>query len=433
MMTAENWSSRGLLTTGMITLAVLIFGFGGWSMLMHISGAIVASGQLEVENNRQIVQHPDGGVVAEIAVTEAQSVKAGDLLIRLDGSLLQSELSIVEGQLFEALARRARLEAERDNRPQPQFDGEIAQIAKANPNVAELIEGQRSLFFSRRDTLEKQTEQLQKRGSQIAAQIDGIAAQTGALQVQIGLINAEMTDQKTLLKKGLAQSSRVSELERAAAQLQGDLGEMMASRAQSEGRGTEVELEILRLAAQRREDASAQLRDIGQTELELAERRRALTQRIAQLDIRAPVSGLVLGLQVTSLQSVLRPADPILYIIPQDRPLVITAQVQTIHIDEVHVGQRVRLVFPAFSARTTPEIFGHVMNLSADALIDQSSKQPYYRAEIILDTGELAKISHETLLPGMPVQAFIETGARTPMAYLLKPFTDYFRLAFRES
>jgi HlyD family secretion protein len=175
------------------------------------------------------------------------------------------------------------------------------------------------------------------------------------------------------------------------------------------------------------------LRDIGQTELELAERRRSLTERVSRLDIRAPVSGQVLGLQVTSPRSVLRPADPVLFIIPQDRPLVITAQIPTIHIDEVHVGQKTRLVFPAFSAPTTPEIYGRVITLAADAMVDPGTKQPFYRAEIVLEDGEMAKLSHETLLPGMPVQAFIETGARTPMAYLLKPFTDYFQAAFRES
>ena len=129
----------------------------------------------------------------------------------------------------------------------------------------------------------------------------------------------------------------------------------------------------------------------------------------------------------------LRPADPVLYIIPQDRPLILTSRVSPIHVDEVHVGQDVRLVFPAFSARTTPEIHGHVINISADAIVDQQTGATYYRAQIILDEGEQAKLSHETLLPGMPVDAYIATGARTPMAYLLKPFTDYFRAAFRES
>lgn len=430
---SQKWSARRPVTLGLVTLALLVGGFGGWSLLTDISGAIVAPGQLEVEQNRQIVQHPDGGVVAEIAVVEAQAVKAGDLLIRLDGSLLQSEFAIVEGQLFEVLARRSRLEAERDDKDAPVFSGELAELAKTRPDVAELIEGQRGLFLARRESLARQSEQLVKRGAQITSQIEGVAAQAQALTVQLGLIRQELKDQQSLLDKGLAQASRVSALQREEAQLLGDVGELASSRAQAEGRATEVELEILRLAAMRREEANTQLRDIGPQELELAERRRALVERIARLEIRAPVSGLVLGLQVTAPQSVLRPADPVLYIIPQDRPLVITAQIMPIHVDEVHVGQEVRLVFPAFSARSTPDLVGHVTTISADALTDQRSQASFYRAEIVLDAGEMAKLTDQTLLPGMPVEAFIQTGARTPMAYLLKPFTDYFSLAFRET
>lgn len=427
------WSARGPVSTGLITLATLVFGFGGWSLFTDIDGAIVASGQLEVEQNRQIVQHPDGGVVSKIAVTEGSAVKVGDLLIQLDGSLLQSELAIVEGQLFEVRARRARLEAERDDKDAPVFSGELAELAAIRPDVAEQVEGQRGLFLARRESMTRQSEQLGKRTAQITSQIEGVTAQTAALTVQLGLIREELTDQQSLLEKGLAQSSRVLSLQREESQLQGNMGELASTRAQAEGRATEVELEILRLGAVRREEANTQLRDIGPQELELAERRRALTERIARLDIRAPVAGLVLGLQVTSPRSVLGAGAPVLYLIPQDRPLVISAQLTPIHVDEVSIGQKVRVVFPAFSARSTPDLFGHVVTISADSLTDQRTQAPYYRTEIVLEPGELEKLAGQTLLPGMPVEAFIETGSRTPMAYLLQPFTDYFKLAFRES
>jgi HlyD family secretion protein len=425
-------SARPSVILGSVTAAVLVFGFGLWSVTSEIAGAVVASGQIEVSQNRQIVQHLDGGVVAEIAVKEAQSVKAGDLLIRLDGALVKSELAIVEGQLFEVMARSARLEAEHRNATEPVFSGELAEQAKTRPEVAELIEGQRNLFNARRESVLKQSEQLQKRAAQIASQIQGIDAQMAAFNRQLVLIEEELTDQRTLLEKGLAQSSRVLALEREASRLQGSVGELTASRAQAEGRVTEVELEVLRLAAVRREEASTQLRDIGARVLELAERRRALTEQIARLDIRAPVSGTVLGLAVSTPQSVIRPAEPLLYLIPQDRPLIITAQVQTIDVDQVFVGQKVRLMFPAFSSRTTPELNGHVVTVSADALVDERAQMPYYKAEIALDPGEIDRLEGLTLIPGMPVEAFIQTGARSPMGYLLKPFTDYFVTAFRE-
>jgi HlyD family secretion protein len=167
--------------------------------------------------------------------------------------------------------------------------------------------------------------------------------------------------------------------------------------------------------------------------MELAERRRTLIERIARLDIRAPVAGIVLGLTVTAPRSVLRAAETVAYIVPQDRALVISVRIQPIHRDEVHAGQEVRLVFPAFSSRTMPEIFGHVMSISADALTDQRTQIPYFSAELEINPGELSKLTTQTLMPGMPVEAFIETGSRSPMSYLLKPFTDYFSKAMRET
>lgn len=429
----KAWSATRPITVGLATIAILIFGFGGWSMLTTISGAVVAPGLIEVEQNRQVVEHLDGGVVASINVVEAQKVKAGDLLIQLDGSLLKSELAIVEGQLFDSMARRARLEAERDDKDVPVFSQELLDLAKTRPDVADQIEGQRRLFIARRDTLAAQTQQLRHRLEEAAAQVEGIKSQMDAIQAQLDLIAPERADQQKLLDRGLTQSSRVLDLAREEARLRGNLGELVSNKAQAEGRATEVQLQILQLADARLEEANTQLREMGPNALELAERRRALSEKVDRLEIRAPVAGIVLGLQVTSPRSVIRPAEPVLYIIPQDRPLVIVAQVPPIHVDEVHVGQEVRLVFSSFSARTTPQLMGRLVTVSADALTDAASKTSYYRAEITLEPGEIDKLKDLTLLPGMPVQAFIETEERTPLAYLMKPFTDYFTMAFRES
>jgi HlyD family secretion protein len=427
------WSVRKPVTIGLITLFLLVGCFGAWSVMATITGAIVASGRIEVEQNRQIVQHPDGGVVESIHVTESQTVKAGDLLLRLDGAAIKSELAIVEGQFYEILARRGRLEAERDDKKAITFLPELVAIAANRADVAELIEGQRRLFSARAETLAQQANQLAKRSGQITSQITGIDAQANALTLQLGLINQERASQQELLDKGLAQASRVLALQRETARLDGQVGELTATRAQSEGRITEIDIEVLRLAASRREEANSQLRDIGYRELELAERRRALIERVARLDILAPVSGIVLGLQVTTPRAVLRPADPALYLIPQDRPLVIAAQVQPFHIDQISIGQPVTLVFSAFPSRTTPELSGHITVVSADALVDQRTQMSYYRVEIVPDEGEIEKLEDLTLIPGMPVEAFIRTDERTPLAYLLKPFTDYFARAFRES
>ena len=427
------WSSKKPIWVGLATIALLLAFFVGWGMFTTISGAVVASGVIQVEQNRQVVQHPDGGVVAEINVAEAQAVKAGDLLIRLDGRQPKADLAIVEGQLFDGMARKARLVAERDDATDLTFPPELLDLAKTRPDVAEQIEGQRRLFAARTETTKAQVDQLQKRLDQISSQGIGITAQMAAIDDQINLLTPEINDQQTLLDKGLTQSSRIMDLKREVARLAGNKGEMQSNLAQAEGKATETQLQILQIKSARREDANTQLRDMGDKTMELAERRRALTEQVSRLEIRAPVSGVVLGLTVTTPQSVIRPAEPILYIIPQDRPLIIIAQIPPIHVDEVHVGMPVRVSFAAFSARTTPQLEGALTNISADAISDQASRQSYYRAEVTLIPGEIARLGDEKLVPGMPVQIYIATGDRTPMAYLLKPFTDYAKMAFREN
>jgi HlyD family secretion protein len=429
----HRWSAAQPLMWGFLTLLLLVGGFGAWSVLTRLSGAIIAPGQLEVEQQRQVVQHPDGGVVAEIHVVDGQEVQAGDILVSLDGKLMRYELAIVENQLFDLLARRARLEAERDDAAAVVYPAELLEAAAARPEVAELVDGQTKLFEARRETLSQEIDQFSKRTAQIRSQIDGIDAQSAAMTSQQALIEQELATQQGLLDKGLAQVARVLALQREQARIEGQIGALQASRAEAEGRVTETDIEILRLSSTRREEAITQLRDIGYRELELAERRRALAEQVERLDIRAPTSGIVLGLTVTTPRAVVRAAEPVLYIIPQDRPLVIVAQVPTIHIDQVHVGQPARLIFSAFSQSTTEELQGHVTVVSADVLTDERTQIPYYRTEIDLDPGEIDKLEGLVLVPGMPVEAFIRTDDRTPLAYLLKPFTDYFTRAFRET
>ncbi|MCZ0962777.1 HlyD family type I secretion periplasmic adaptor subunit [Paracoccus benzoatiresistens] len=428
-----RWSVRGTLAAGLIAIAVLLGGFALWAMQSRIAGAVVAQGQVEVEQQRQIVQHPDGGVVEEILVKDGQTVEAGQPLIRLDGTLLRTEHAIVEGQYFEILARRGRLEAERADAGEIQFPPELLKTAEGNAELRDLIDGQRSLFETRRDTLRQSIEQLEKQSEQVRQQVEGIDAQIVALDRQRQLIGEELEDQQSLLERGLAQASRVLALEREAASLDGRLGELKASRAAAETRQIELDIQRLRLGAERREEAETELRDLGYRELELAERRRSLTEQINRLDIRAPAAGVIYNMQVTTPRSVVRPADPVLYVIPQDRPLLIGARLATINVDEVQVGQPVVLRFSAFSSRTTPEIDGVVGRVSADAMIDEATQTPYYRAEVTIPADQLDKLGDLALIPGMPVEIYIQTGERSPMAYLLKPLADYFNRAFRES
>ncbi|MCG7522191.1 HlyD family type I secretion periplasmic adaptor subunit [Ruegeria sp. Ofav3-42] len=417
---------------GFTALGILVGGLGLWAVKTRLAGAIISQGIIEVETNRQVIQHPDGGVVGEIYVRDGDAVSAGDFLLRLDDTFLSSEKTIVEAQLFELLARRARLEAERDGADADALATRLAEIQQEDGIDSDLIAGQQRLFEARLNTLTQQTEQLSKQTVQIESEIEGTEAQLVSLRRQVELIQEELDDQESLLQRGLTQASRVSALLREEASLTGDIGRLEAAVARLRGQISSTEIAIVELEATRREEAISTLRDIQSQISELAERRLSLDTRLSRLDIRAPVSGTVYDSQVFALQSVIQPAEPMMYLVPQDTPLLVAARVDAIHVDQLHVGQSVLLRFPAFNQRETPEIDGQVITVSADTFTDDKTGQTFYRAEVVPDDGQVERLKGQELLPGMPVETLIKTDERTPLSYLVKPLADYFNRAFRE-
>ncbi|HUF87708.1 MAG TPA: HlyD family type I secretion periplasmic adaptor subunit [Thermohalobaculum sp.] len=428
----DGWSAGSYIRLGLFCVVVLGAGLGGWAATANLHGAVISTGQLGVENRRQVVQHPDGGVVSEILVREGDLIEAGAVLIRLDGSRLASELTVLESQLYELMARRGRLEAEQAERDRIAFDPELLAAVRIDPRLRSLIDGQQALFEARISTMANEIDVLRERQEQIREQITGAQAEIASLDRQRVLIGQELEAQQELLRKGLAQASRVLGLEREAARLDGERGRLVSQAAQLKGQISEIEIELLRLGAARREEALAQLREFGFRELELQERRIALRERLARLDLRAPLGGIVLDMTVHALQGVVRPAEPILHIVPTGSALIINAEVDPTHIDAVHPGQEAVLRFSAFNARTTPVLLGTVSKVSPDAFFDGQTRRSYFRAEVVLSEGEMAKLEGQQLVAGMPVEVFIQTGRRTPIEYLVKPITDYLNRAMRE-
>jgi HlyD family secretion protein len=428
----KKWSTTGFVMLGMVALFGLLGGVVYWSVSSEIAGAIVTSGQVELESNRQIVQHPQGGVVGEILVVNGDHVEAGETLLRFDAVLTESELAITEGQLYELLGQKSRLLAERDGADEITFEPELVEAAQTLPKVAELMLGQSALFAARRASLGEELSQWNERGKQINNQIEGAQAQLVALEAQIVLLAGELADQQSLLDSGLTQASRVSALMREAASLDGRLGALNAEIAQSRGRVAEVEIERLKLATSLREKAITALREQQSREIEMRQKRISLLEVLDRLTLRAPRAGVVYGLAVHTTRAVVQPAEPILYIIPQDEPLIIRTKIPTQHIDQIRLGQPATLRFSTFDQRTTPEVFATVGNISPDVFIDERTGASYYTAELRPNEGELGKLKGLEILPGMPVEAFIKTDDRTPLSYLIKPLANYFNRAFRE-
>lgn len=421
------------LIIGFLTVFALVGGLGTWAVRAQLAGAVVSSGQIVVDKNRQVVQHPDGGVVAEVLVEEGDTVAEGDLLIRLDPTLTQSELSIVEGQLYELMSRRGRLEAERDDVKEITFEASLLQEATVDADVASKVQGQIQLFEARKTSLLQQVKQLRAQTQQLENQIEGIDAQMAAFERQQELIKTEMESQQSLLDRGLAQASRVLALQREDARLAGSIGELIARRAEALEQIAQLATQELQLYSTRREEAIARMRDLQFNELEMSERAGALREQLSRMEIRAPVSGVVYDMRVFGRQSVIRPADPVLFLVPQDRPLIIEARVNPLNIDEVYSNQQVVLRFSGFDMRNTPDMFGAVTRISPDAFTDQQTGAAFYRVEVVMPEEELTKLPEgQALIPGMPVDTFIRTADRTPLAYLLSPLTQYFDRAFRD-
>lgn len=431
-----HWSARLPMTIGILSLVVLVLGLGLWAVGSVIAGAVVAPGTIQVESNRQIVQHPDGGVVGEILVHDGDKVQAGDVLIRLDGSRTRSELAIVEGQLHDLAARQARLEAERDGLDAvtagPSFNGTLFGAAKDNADFAARLDSEKSLFRARRDALEQETGLLSEQNAQIETRISGTEAQLEATRQQVALLTTDLANKKDLLAQGLEESSRVMETERALASVQGQAGQLIAQIAELKGQISANAIAVLQLQTRRREDAVTQLRDVQAKSYDLAEQQLALSETMSRLDIRAAVAGIIYGSRVFAVQSVVQRAEAIMYIIPQHSPLVVAARVDATHIDDIHLDQPVSLRFTSFDQRETPPVDGHITQISADVVTDDVTRQNYYAVRIEPDAASLAALGARELVPGMPVEAFITTGNRSPMSYLLHPLLTYFDKAFRE-
>ena len=428
----KSWSAVVPATIGATAILVMVGALGVWSVKTQIAGAVVASGVIEVESERQVIQHPDGGVVGAIFARDGDAVAAGDVLVRFDDTFLKNELAIVEGQLLEIFARMARFEAERDGAETITFDTPPNLMMITEESLEEQLKGQESLFDARRTSLAQNAQQIAEQKTQIAQQIEGVEAQRRALNRQLELIEQELADVQDLFDKGLVQVSRLLELQRAQARLEGEIGSLTARVAEARTQISGLEIQRLSLFDQRREEAISRLRDLGYNELELVERRLGLIERLSRLDVRAPVSGITFGSSVFAELSVVRAADPMMYIVPGDQPLQVSARISPTDIEQVYTGQDVSLMFTTFNRRTTPEVTGKVIRVAADAARDEATGETFYEAILMPDADALAALENVTLLPGMPAEAFLKTEDRTPLSYLTQPLMVYFQRAFRE-
>ena len=411
---------------------VLVPGIGGWAALTHFSAAVIAPGQLVVDSDVKKVQHPTGGVVGEILVREGSPVHAGDVLVRLDGTQIRTNLEIVLSALDELAARRARDEAERDGAAAITFPGDLVTRARTNPGVAHLIEGEAKLFQSRIAAREGQKAQLTERIAQLRQEIGGLGEQAEAKNREIALIQQELTGVRDLFAKNLVPISRVTGLGRDAARLEGERGQLVAATASSRGKIAETELQIIQIDREMRTEVGKDLAEIRGKWSELVEKRVAAQDQLMRIDLRAPQDGIVHQLTVHTVGGLVTPNEPAMLIVPQADQLLVEVRVQPQDIDNVRIGQSAMLRFSAFNLRTTPEVAGEVVRVSADVSQDPKTGVSYYTVRIGVPEAERARLGGVRLVPGMPVEAFLQIGERSVLSYLTKPLTDQIAKAWRE-
>lgn len=429
--TGKKWPVRLPMIVGFTTTLLLLSASILWGMHTRISGAVIASGVIQVETNRQVIQHPEGGVVKNLRVKDGDTVAAGDVLLELDDTQLRSEIAIVKSQLHEILARKVRLETERDGRDVFLLSGELEELILHEPSVQLLVSGQERLFNARITSLKQRSEQIDEKISQILNQISGATSQLKSLETQDRLISDELEDATVLFRKGLSPASRMSSLKREHARLTGEVGSITSTIAQYRGEIASLKIEKVSLFSNLREEAISALRDLQVHEVELKQRLLSSSNTLAKLAVRAPASGIIYGSKIHALQSVVSPAEPLMYIVPQDQPLIVSAEIEPLHVDQVFVGQAAIVRLPSLDLKTEPEIEGRVIRVSADVFSDEASGFSYYQVGIELTKKELAKLGAQELIPGMPVEAFIKTSERSPVSYLVKPLSVYFSRALR--
>jgi HlyD family secretion protein len=425
-------SIRRHLLAGVAVVVVVAGGMGGWAASTELAGAVIAPGRLVVDSNVKKVQHPTGGIVAELLVREGDRVKAGDVLLRLDETQARATVAMVRKDLDELLARQARLEAEREDLDAVAFPADL--LARLDdPDVARAVSGERRLFELRQAARAGQKAQLRQRIAQLDEEIEGLAGQSAAKDKEIALIRQELAGVQELREKNLVPLTRLTSLERDAAGLEGDRSELIGAAAEAKGKITEIELQIIQVDQDLRTDVGKELAEIRPKISELAERRIAAEDQLRRIEIRAPQDGKVHQLTVHTVGGVIQAGEPIMLIVPDQDRLTIEARIAPQDIDQVRLGEPAALRFSAFSQRTTPELDGEVTLISADLTEDQRTGAAYYVVHIAPKLGQIERLGAAVrLVPGMPVEAFIETGERTVLSYLVKPMRDQIAKAFRE-
>ena len=424
-------SVKRYVVFGFATLFVLVGGLGGWAATTDLSGAVIAPGTVVVASSVKKIQHPTGGIIGKIFVSNGDHVKAGEVLVRLDETVTRAQLQVITKQMDELRGRQARLRAERDGAATVVFPDDL--LARASEtDVVHIISGERTLFETRLRSREAQKSQLSERIAGLQEEVAGLTSQADAKSRELNLIGKELAGLETLEAQRLVPTSKMMSIRREGARLEGEKAQLQAAAGSSRGKIAEIELQKLGIDIEARSDIIKDLRETEGRLVELSERRTAAEDQLRRIELTSPVDGVIHQLTVHTVGGVINPAEQLMLVVPADDRLVIEAKIAPHDIDQARMHEDASIRFPAFNQRTTPTLSGRVRDISADLTRDQQTGMSYFTANIEIPESEMPKLNGHKLMPGMPAEVQIATLSRSALSYLVKPLEDAFAKSFRE-
>jgi protease secretion system membrane fusion protein len=416
-------------------MLLMLAGFGGfllWSWLAPLDAGVVATGTVKITSNRKAVQHLSGGTVEAILVHEGDAVKKGQEVVRLDSLRAAAEQGAVSAQYIVSKTVENRLEAERDGRDVVNFDPELFKRFGNDYRLVAAMDLQQRLLDTRRAGLAGEISILQENLAASAVQLKGLQQVYGARASQINFLDQELKGTRALAAEGYVPRNRLLELERSNADLSAGQAENLNNIARARSQTTEIKLRILQRQHDYLKEVESQLTDTAKENTTLADRLRALDYEVTHTVIRSPIDGMVQSLSIATIGGIIQPGFKIMEIVPDNEPLQVDAMIPVQAIDKMVPGLAVDIAFPAFNHARTPNIPGRVKTISADRLLDEESKQPFYLAQVEVTPDGMSLLGRNHIRPGMPASVTIKTGERNMMSYLLKPMLERVDSSFKE-
>jgi len=423
--------ARKPIIIGLWAVMILLGSFLIWSVTIKVNSTAIAHGKIVLDSNNKKIQHLEGGIIEKIYVVDGQKVEKFQPLIKLSETSAKANQELLNKQLFALRASKIRLEAEKDYQNNLNFSAMIKEY-KDDPEFLKILDGEKELFFTRRKSINEKINILQQKIKQLRNEIQGLKSQSAAVSERIDLSNDEVKSLEQLYNEGIISKSKYLELRKQMSELTGNKGEYVANISKAFQAISETELEISNTKTEGLNQVLKDLQEVKTKIADLEERISASSDILSRTIISAPQSGIVNGLKFHTTGGVIAPGGEIMEIIPQDDELIVEVKVNPQDIDVVTVGLKARVRLSAYRSKVVPLLNGEVIKVSADSFLDQPTNSYYFLSRIKIDAKELKKLDNVRLYPGMPVEAYIVTGSRTFMRYIMDPITVSMRKAFRE-